>query len=45
MRTGKPFITELDLAREPVLPFGVVGPYKTTIRVLVKVNIPIKYRY
>ena len=45
MRIGKEFITELDPAREPVVPFGVMEPYKTTIVVLVKDNIPIKYRY
>ena len=45
MRTGKQFITELDPIREPVVPFGVMGPYKTTIEVLVKDNILIKYRY
>jgi hypothetical protein len=42
--TGKQFITELDPAGEPVVPFGVMGPYKTTIGVLLKDNIPIKYR-
>jgi hypothetical protein len=35
----------LDQAGEPVLPFGVMARYKTTIAVLVKDNIPIKYRY
>jgi hypothetical protein len=35
----------LDPAREPVLPFGVMGPYKMAIWVLVKDNIAIKYRY
>ena len=45
LRTGKQFITKLDLAGEPVVPFGVMGPYKTAIGVLVKDNIPIKYRY
>ena len=45
LRTGKQFITELDPAGEPVVPFGVMGPYKTAIRVLVMDNIPIKYRY
>ena len=28
-----------------MVPFGFMGPYKTTIRMLVKDNIPIKYRY
>ena len=42
---GKQLITELHPAREPMVPFGVMGPYKTTILVLVKDNIPIKYRY
>ena len=27
-----------------MVPFGVMGPYKTAIGVLVKDNIPIKYR-
>ena len=45
MRIGKEFITELDPAGEPVVPFGVMEPYKTAIVVLVKGNIPIKYRY
>jgi hypothetical protein len=35
----------LDPVGEPVLPFGVVAHYKTAIGVLVKENIPIKYRY
>jgi hypothetical protein len=43
--TGKQFITELDPAEEPVVPFGVMGPYKTGIWVLVKDSIPIKYMY
>ena len=45
LRVCKQFITELDLVGEPVVPFGVMGPYKKAIRVLVKDNIPIKYRY
>ena len=45
LRTGKQFITELDPTREPVLPFGVMAPYKMAIGVLVKDNILIKYRY
>ena len=45
MRIGKEFITELDPAKELVVTFGVMGPYKTAIRMLVKDNIPIKYRY
>ena len=45
MRIGKEFITELDLAGEHVVPLGVMEPYKTAIMVLVKDNIPIKYRY
>ena len=28
-----------------MVPFGVMGPYKKAIEVLVKDNIPIKYRY
>ena len=28
-----------------MVPFGVMGPYRTAIGVLVKDNIPIKYRY
>ena len=28
-----------------MVPFGVMGPYKTAIGVLVKDNIPIKYSY
>jgi hypothetical protein len=35
----------LDPVRELVVPFGVMGPYKTAIGVLVKDNIFIKYRY
>jgi hypothetical protein len=35
----------LDPVGEPVLPFGVMARYKTVIGVLVKDNIPIKYRY
>jgi len=45
LRIGKEFITELDLAGEHVVPLGVMEPYKTAIMVLVKDNIPIKYRY
>jgi len=45
LRTGKQFITELDSAGEPMVPFGVMGPYKMANGVLVKDNIPIKYRY
>ena len=45
MHNGKQFITELDLVGEPMVPFGVMGPYKKAIEVLVKDNIPIKYRY
>jgi hypothetical protein len=32
----------LDPGREPVLPFGVMAPYKMAIRVLMEDNIPIK---
>ena len=28
-----------------MVPFGVMGPYKITTRVLVKDNVPIKHRY
>ena len=42
---GKEFITEFDPAGEPVVPFGVMEPYKMAIRVLVKDSIPIKYRH
>ena len=42
---AKHVITLVDLAREPIESIGVMGPYKTAIRVLVKDNIPIKYRY
>jgi hypothetical protein len=45
LRTAKQFITELDLTGEPMVPFGVMGPYMMAIGVLVKDNIPIKYRY
>ena len=41
----KHVITLVDLAREPIEPVGVIGPYKIAITVLVKDSIPIKYKY
>ena len=38
-------ITLVDPAGEPIEPVGVMGSYKTAIGVLVKDNIPIKYKY
>lgn len=37
-------ITEIDDCGEPILPMDSLGPYKTSIEVLIKDNIPIKYR-
>ena len=42
---AKHVITLVDLVREPIEPVGVMGPYNTAIGVLVKDNIPIKYKY
>ena len=42
---AKHVITLVDPAREPIELVGVMGLYKTAIGVLVKDNIPIKYRY
>ena len=42
---AKHVITLVDPAEEPIEPVGVMGSYKTAIGVLVKDNIPIKYRY
>ena len=42
---AKHVITLVDSAREPIEPVGVMGPYKKAIRMLVKDNISIKYRY
>jgi len=42
---AKHVITLVDPAKEPIEPVGVIGPYKIAIKVLVKDNIPIKYKY
>jgi hypothetical protein len=42
---AKHVIALVDSAREPIEPVVVMGSYKMAIEVLVKDNIPIKYRY
>ena len=42
---AKHVITLVDPDGEPIELVGVMGPYKMAIGVLVKDNIPIKYRY
>jgi hypothetical protein len=42
---AKHVIIELDAAREPIEPLTILGSYKTSIGVLVKDHVPIKYRH
>ena len=42
---AKHVITMVDPAGEPIELVGVMGLYKMAIEVLVKDNMPIKYRY
>jgi hypothetical protein len=45
MPKGRSLITELDELGEPVAPVSVTGPYKSSIGVVVRENVHIRYRY